>query len=113
VNPRLTTSYVGLSKVADFNVGQALVNAVLKNQLPTGYENRGYVCFSKLETPKPTLSTFQKVANISEVVSPPFPLSDNLKTYSFIVGHAGSLRDAELGLAESKKRVLTIITRGK
>ena len=27
VNPRLTTSYVGLSRVANFNVAEALVNA--------------------------------------------------------------------------------------
>ena len=30
VNPRLTTSYVGLRRVANFNVAEAMVNAVLK-----------------------------------------------------------------------------------
>ena len=34
VNPRLTTSYVGLRKVAGFNVAEALVNAVLNGKLP-------------------------------------------------------------------------------
>ena len=35
VNPRLTTSYVGLSKVANFNVAEALINSVIKGQLPS------------------------------------------------------------------------------
>ena len=30
VNPRLTTSYVGLSRVAGFNVAEAMINAVLR-----------------------------------------------------------------------------------
>src|SRR5208283_427761 len=56
VNPRLTTSYVGLSRVTSFNVAEALVNAVLKGKLPTKQETRGFVYFSKVETPKPTVS---------------------------------------------------------
>ena len=74
VNPRLTTSYVGLSRVANFNVAEAIVNAVLKGELPAKQETTGFVCFSKVETPKPTVNAFQKAAQISEVVSPPFPL---------------------------------------
>lgn len=113
VNPRLTTSYIGLSKAVNFNVGQSSVSAVLENKLPTGYENRSYVGFSKLETSKPTLSTFHKVANISEVVSPPFTFVDNPKTCSIVACQADSVKDVELRLEETKKRLLTIISRGK
>ena len=52
VNPRLTTSYVGLSRVANFNVAEALINVVLKGEFPTKAETTGYVYFSKLEIPK-------------------------------------------------------------
>jgi len=113
VNPRLTTSYVGLSRVADFNVAQALVNAVLKSELPAKHESHGFACFSKIETPKPTISAFQKAAQISEVVSPPFPLNDNTKACSLIAGHGDSLENAWLRLEEAKKRTLNIISRGK
>jgi predicted ATP-grasp superfamily ATP-dependent carboligase len=113
VNPRLTTSYVGLSRVADFNVAQALVNAVLKSELPAKHESHGFACFSKIETPKPTISAFQKAAQISEVVSPPFPLNDNTKACSLIAGHGDSLENARLRLEEAKKRTLNIISRGK
>ena len=50
VNPRLTTSYVGLRRVASFNVAEALINAVLKRKLPTKQAFDGFVYFSKVET---------------------------------------------------------------
>jgi predicted ATP-grasp superfamily ATP-dependent carboligase len=113
VNPRLTTSYVGLSRVAGFNVAEAMVNAVLKNKLPAWKENNGFVCFSKVETPKPTVSAFQKAARVNGVISPPFPLYDNLKACSLVAGHGDSLEDARLRFEEAKKSLLNIISRGK
>jgi len=113
VNPRLTTSYVGLCKVASFNVAEALVNAVLKGKLPTRQEINGFVYFSKVETPKPTLNAFEKAAQIREVVSPPFPLDDNDKACSLIAGQGESLDVARLRFEEAKKRLFNIISRGK
>jgi predicted ATP-grasp superfamily ATP-dependent carboligase len=110
VNPRLTTSYVGLRKVVGFNVAQALVNAVSKSELPAKLENQGFACFSRVETSKPTINAFQKAAQLSAVVSPPFPLNGNTKACSIIVGHGNSLEDAGLSLEEAKKRLLNIIT---
>jgi predicted ATP-grasp superfamily ATP-dependent carboligase len=113
VNPRLTTSYVGLCRVASFNVAEALVNTVLKRKLPTKQEINGFVYFSKVETPKPTVSVFEKVAQIREVVSPPFPLDENDKACSLVAGHGESLDNARLRFEEAKKRLLNIISRGK
>ena len=108
VNPRLTTSYVGLSRVATFNVAEALVDAVLKGKLPTKLETRGFVYFSKVETPKPTVSAFDKAVQIREVVSPPFPLDNNDKACSMVAGQGESLDNARLRFEEAKKRLLTI-----
>jgi hypothetical protein len=113
VNPRLTTSYVGLSRVAGFNVAEAMVNAVLKNKLPPRRESKGFVYFSKVESSKPTVSAFQKAARINGVVSPPFPLDDTLKAVSLVAGHGESLENARLQFEEAKKRLLNIISRGK
>ena len=113
VNPRLTTSYVGLCRVASFNVAEALVNAVLKGKLSTKQEINGFVYFSKVETPKPTVSVFEKAAQIMEVVSPPFPLDDNEKACSLVAGQGESLDIARLRFEEAKKRLLNIISRGK
>lgn len=110
VNPRLTTSYVGLRKVASVNVAEALVNAVVKGKLPTKPENHGVSIFSKMEAPKPTIDVFQKVAKLETVVSPPFPLKDNAKSCALVIGEGNSLDDARLHLEEAKKRLCNIIT---
>jgi predicted ATP-grasp superfamily ATP-dependent carboligase len=113
INPRLTTSYVGLSRVAGFNVAEACSDASLRGKLPSKVETNGFVCFSKIETPKPKNSVFQKATQISEVVSPPFPLCDADKACSLVAGKGESIDVAALKLEEAKKRLLNIISRGK
>ena len=110
VNPRLTTSYIGLREVAQFNVAEALVNAVLKGTLPAKLENEGFACFSKVETSKPTMDAFQKASKLINVVSPPFPLNENEKSITLIVGEGDTLNDAKLHLEEAKRRLGSIIT---
>ncbi len=109
VNPRLTTSYVGLSKVANFNVAEALISSVIKGQLPSKYENQGFACFSKVETTMPSTITFQKAAQSSNIISPPFPLDEKTKSCSLVIGKGESLDKARRDLEEAKKNLLNII----
>lgn len=113
VNPRLTTSYVGLRNVINFNPAQAMVNAVLKRELPTQVKNCGCTIFSKVETPKPTMSTFQETCRMDEVISPPFPISESTVTSALITSHGTTLKEASTKFREAKKRVLNTISRGK
>ena len=113
VNPRLTTSYVGISRIANFNVAQEIVDAVLKGKMSAKHEKTGYICFSKLETPAPSISAFHDTAQLSEVVSPSFPFSENQKACALIAGEGQSMDEAKKHLEEAKKRVLSIISRGK
>ena len=106
----MTTSYVGLRKVARFNVADALINAVLKGTLPAKLENEGFACFSKIETSKPTIEAFLKTAKLNAVVSPPFPLNENEKFIALIIGEGVTLNDAKMHLEETKKRLHNIIT---
>ncbi len=108
VNARLTTSYVGLREVAGFNVAQAIVDAVVDGKLPSKPSISGAACFTKLQTPKPTMEEFRKAAQLAAVASPPFPLTDGLKGYALIVGHGDDLEDANLRLEEAKKQLLNI-----
>jgi predicted ATP-grasp superfamily ATP-dependent carboligase len=110
VNPRLTTSYVGLRRIADFNVAEALVDAVVEGKLPSKHENRDFACFSKMQTPKPTIDVFQKAAESAAVVSPPFPLADNPKSCALVIGEGSSLDVARQRLEEAKKHLLNIFT---
>lgn len=107
VNPRLTTSYVGLRRVADFNVAEAIVSAVLKGSFPIKFATNRYASFSKIGTKKPSVDAFNKVAHLNNVVSPPFPLN---RTSTFLViGEGESLQDSRLQLEEAKKSLLNII----
>jgi predicted ATP-grasp superfamily ATP-dependent carboligase len=109
-NPRLTTSYVGLRRVSNFNVAEAIVNSVVKGKLPDEQENHRTAYFSKIETSKPTISAFNKAARLDAVISPPFPLNGSSKAVSLIIGEGANIEEATLKLEEAKKHLRNIIT---
>jgi len=109
VNPRLTTSYIGLRKVVNFNLAKAIENAVLKDNLPDKPENRGIACFLKTETPKPTMLTFKNTANMDTVVSPAFPLEENATSCALLMGSGETLDEATFAIEEAKKKLYSII----
>jgi predicted ATP-grasp superfamily ATP-dependent carboligase len=113
VNPRLTASYIGMRKVVDFNVAQAIIDSVLEYKLPRNNESGGYAFFSKVETPKPTIEALQKTYRMREVVSPPFPVSDADTAHALVLSHRATLKAAMSGFHEAKKRLLNSIIRGK
>jgi predicted ATP-grasp superfamily ATP-dependent carboligase len=113
VNPRLTTSYVGLRRVVNFNLAQAILNAALERELPARIQSCGYAYFSKVETPNPQVAALQRIYGIEEVVSPPFPVSENGAASALIASHGASSEEAMARLREAKKRVLNTISRGK
>ncbi len=106
VNPRLTTSFIGLSRIAGFNFADAIVKAALKNELPTKASLSAYACFSKIETPKSDLDCLDKLYKLSGVVSPPFPVQDCEEGCALLSAEGNSLDEACLLLEEAKKRVL-------
>ena len=109
INPRLTTSYVGLKKISNFNVVDAMIDAVLNGKLPAKIEKCGIVCFSKIETSKPTIDVFLKASKMDAVISPPFPLEGFAKSVALIVGTGDTLDVARNHLEEAKKKLLDII----
>ena len=113
VNPRLTTSYVGLRSVVNFNPAQAIVDAVLKRELPAQIQGCGCTYFSKVETSKPTMGALQKTYGIDGVVSPPFPVADDGAASALIASHGATLNETSARFREAKKRVLNTISRGK
>ncbi|MCW4005589.1 MAG: ATP-grasp domain-containing protein [Candidatus Bathyarchaeota archaeon] len=105
LNPRLTTSYVGLRKTSQFNIANAITNAATHQKLPPNPLCKGYSCFSKVAVPKTGNTTPQKISRIDGVASPPFPVAGGLGV-AFVVSH-GETRDlAVLGLQETKKQLL-------
>jgi predicted ATP-grasp superfamily ATP-dependent carboligase len=113
VNPRLTTSYIGLRSVVNFNPAQAIVNAVLKRKLPTNIQTCGYAFFSKAETPLPTIEALKKTYEVNEVISPPFPVSSNGTACALVSSHGATVKAATARFREAKKRVLDTTSRGE
>jgi predicted ATP-grasp superfamily ATP-dependent carboligase len=113
VNPRLTTSYIGLRRVIHFNPAQAIINAVLKRELPMRVESCDYAFFSKVRTTTPDVDALQILNKMKEVISPPFPLSGNEAACALIAAHASTLSEAKLQFDETKKRVKKITNKGK
>jgi predicted ATP-grasp superfamily ATP-dependent carboligase len=109
VNPRLTTSCVGLRKVVNFNLAKAIENAVLEGVLPVNSENRGVACLLKVETPKPSIEAFNNSSYIDAVVSPAFPFEDNVKSCALLIGNGTNLDEATCVIEEAKKRLCNII----
>ena len=109
VNPRLTTSYIGLSQTVGFNVAQAIIDAVSRSRLPTNFETKGFTCFEKVESTKPTDAAFKRLSKVAAVVSPPFAFADSNKAVAMVDGHGRSLKQAGLHLEEAKKCLLDIV----
>jgi predicted ATP-grasp superfamily ATP-dependent carboligase len=109
INPRLTTSFIGLRKTVDFNLAQAVINSVLEHKLPANSQSRGYAVFSKLNVHKPTTAALQKTYRLSSIVSPPFPVPTNDAACAFVLSHGTTSKEATVGLHEAKKRLHTII----
>jgi predicted ATP-grasp superfamily ATP-dependent carboligase len=112
INPRLTTSYVGLRKVTNFNLAQAIINVVFKHELPKHIESCGYSYFSKLEMANPQIDALQKTYVMNDIVSPPFPISENDVASAIIVSHGANLREAKSKFSETKKLMLNIVNGG-
>jgi tyramine---L-glutamate ligase len=113
VNPRLTTSYVGLSLVAGFNVAEAILNAALNGKLPKNNAETTCVCFQKIQTKKPSLSTYKKTLRLKQVLTPPFPFEDTQKATAFVVGQGKTSDAAAAELKKAKEQLRAIVGGGR
>jgi tyramine---L-glutamate ligase len=112
VNPRLTTSYVGLRKAANFNVAEAIAKAVLEDTLPERPETSGYACFYKTLVEPPSTFAWKEICGLTAVASPPFPFADAQSHYALLQGFSSTFADAQSELNEAKERVQQICKGG-
>lgn len=113
VNPRLTTSYVGLRKVVDTNPAKAIIDAVLSKRLARNVRTSGNAYFSKVAVPKPTRETLERTYGQDGVLSPPFPTEDSETSYALLISHSSGSKESKNGFQKVKKKLLdTISVRG-
>ena len=105
VNPRLTTSFVGLHKAANFNAAEAIINSILSGKLPLKPETQGAACFSKQKMPSPTNKSYRRILNVEGLISPPFPLKGNTESCALVMGYGKNCESACLRLEEAKKQL--------
>jgi predicted ATP-grasp superfamily ATP-dependent carboligase len=110
INPRLTTSFVGLSTIASFNLAEALLNSIISGELPKTTPFSGFSYFSKHCAQKLSIESYRETLKLQAVISPPFPLEEAEISCSLILGHDKTVKDACLALEESKKQLDTIIS---
>lgn len=110
VNPRLTTSYIGLRKVVNFNLAQAIIGAVFKQKLPENMRSLGYAFFSKVKVPSPSPLILSKIYKLDKVVSPPFPFLDNGPAYALLASHSAKLKNAQTAFYRAKKCLLGVLS---
>ncbi len=113
VNPRLTTSIVGLRKVSSYNVAQALLEATVNNKLPNSMQTKGYSLFSKVAVHNPSSAAYRRICQMPEVVSPPFPIAQDGKAQALVQSFGETVNEAALRLRETKKRLQHISRGGK
>lgn len=74
INPRLTTSYIGLRKVINLNLGQSLIDCVFKKNIPNEISLKGYIFFTKINSPH-VINFLVNNHQIFEILSPSIKIS--------------------------------------
>lgn len=112
INPRLTTSYIGIQKILKLNLLQTIINASLEHELPANLETAGHTYFGKVKTPNPTITSLQETYRMPELISSPFPTKNNDFAYAFICTRSSTPKKAKHEFINAKKQLHKILLPG-
>lgn len=111
VNPRLTTSYLGLRRVLRQNVAKIISEAVTRKVLPSKTSFDGCAYFKKLEIPENIEideEKFRKIARYQNLAAPPFPVKG--KKNAILVVHSKNEELAKLEMEKMKRKIIKELT---
>jgi hypothetical protein len=108
VNPRLTTSYIVLREVTEYNPAQAILEATMQNKLPAEEPSHGYACFSKVETRVLSAGALKRIYQLNELVSPPFPLSASPPAFGLMCSNGSTPQEAAAMLEKAKNHLVNL-----
>lgn len=115
VNPRLTTTYLGLRKVLKINLSEAIIHAAFGEEMPeeTGFAGVAFIAHIYFgETLPLTDEAARAIEELSEVMSPPFPIAGHLEpgeTGALVVTHGDNLDKAQQRFHEVKQRIYSLL----
>jgi len=113
INPRLTTSYIGLREVTQFNPAEAMLKAAIHHKLPADVPNKGYACFAKVEMSRLSVDELQEIYSMKSVVSPPFPISSEPTAFALISSNGATLGETNMQLENMKRKLCGISHSGE
>ncbi len=110
VNPRLTTSYLGLRRVLRQNLTSMINEAIVNKTLPSKISIEGCAYFKKIYLPDLRIDEgrFRKIAQRKGVAAPPFPMGD--KIHAILVTHSKNEKLAMLNMEKMKKDLIEELT---
>ncbi len=112
INPRLTTSYVGIKEILHTNIMQTIVNSILNRKVPEPQRTTGFAYFGKIKISNPTLAGLRHTFDMPEVISPPFPVYDNSRTFAFVCEKGSTMGEARQKFNRKKKQLQNIVAEG-
>ncbi len=107
VNPRLTTSYLGLRRVLKQNIADMIYKAITSRALPSKIDIGGCAYFKKVDLPSSSemdLNKFKKVANREGVAAPPLLVKG--KSHFILVAHSKNKELAKVKMEKMKKEII-------
>ncbi|KXB04955.1 hypothetical protein AKJ48_00835 [candidate division MSBL1 archaeon SCGC-AAA261O19] len=113
LNPRITTSFVGLAPILQANLGELLINTLIEDNSPLKPRLRGCSIIKiprVLRNVKLDVDKLKKLKQIPEIISPPFAPNGRLAKGSplfLAVGCDSNSRKAERKLESKIKRAIS------
>jgi len=116
VNPRLTTSYLGLREILTINIGAEIVKASHSLEIPTNMGKKGYAIIGKIRFNESFTLNNEKVKMISEVdgvishLLIPKPHLHPKEDVAIVVSKGESLEGAKQHFEEIKQKIYEVLT---
>jgi hypothetical protein len=116
VNPRLTTSYLGLREILNINIGAEIVKASHGLEIPTNVRKKGYAIIGKIRFNESFTLSDEKVKMISEIdgvishLLIPKPHLHPKEDVAIVVSKGKSLEEAKQHFEEIKQKIYETLT---
>jgi predicted ATP-grasp superfamily ATP-dependent carboligase len=110
INPRLTTSYVGIRATCKQNIAGSIIDLIIHERNIPEFEFIGYSHFSKVDliVPKFSMEDFRRNYFKNNIVAPPFVVKgkETELTSAFIYSHHENLIDSKKQFERIERNLL-------
>jgi tyramine---L-glutamate ligase len=112
INPRITTSYIGLRKIVNVNLSQVIIDSILKQEIPSNLKTHGVAMFSKVRVNIYPIANWEKICDMPQLISPPFPIIQKNPKCALIQSMGSNAEEAKEELERAKERLGQILIEG-